>query len=617
MKKVFQNQKLILPLFFLLALAVYFSFGTFHIGKFVTVDEHHWLYTRIPQYWKGVLNQKWGLTYIHEKPGITLAIVSGTGLLQYNDPAKDIEKIKPEVTGNTQAIEKFLSAFRLPLVIFNGIFSLFFFWIIRKITENHWIALWSAILILLSPILIGMSQVVNSDALLWAFSTAAILSFAGFLKTEEKKLAALSALFLGLSVLTKFTSVIMMPFLFVMAALWYLEKIEEWTRNKIDIPKKIFNATLAYLAAIFGSLIFFAILLPASFGKPEYLYKGTIGYPGMQFILWPILALQLLVIAEHLIWKNKFSIFVLQFIQKYRNRYAKIIYALLSFSFLLLLANYALGRDFLHFESVPFDAYQEKIFYNQPWIKKMLLEFRPLVFSVTPIALLSILYLWIKSFSKTLKENFLALTISIFLIIFCAAVIQEKLLNIIRYSIILYPLLAILAAVGIYEFFELKKLQKINKNWITLGIIFISFISLWQIKPFYLNYTSDLLPKKYIITDAWGYGGYEAAQFLNYRPNAAETPVWSDSSGFCEFYTGPCVKGKCGLPVGFSGFSYFKLDRRGQLLFEEKDGKDKYCKKNPQLFREISGQYDRTDAIFDLAIDNRPGNSIRIVPAEK
>lgn len=615
MKNFLQNQKIVL--FLLLALVVYFSFATFHIGKFVTVDEAHWLYTRIPQYWKGVWSQKWALTYIHEKPGVTLAIVSGTGLLQYDEPIKDIEKIKPNVTGNTKAIEAFLSTFRLPLVIFNGIFSLFFFWIIKKITENQWIALWSSILILLSPILIGMSQIVNSDALLWVFSTTTILSFAGFLKTEEKKLVVLSALFLGLSVLTKFTSVILMPFFFVMAALHYLEKIEEWSENKIDIPKKILTAAVACLAAISGSLMVFAILLPASFAKPEYLYKGTIGYPGMQFILWPILVFQLLIIADHFVWKNKTLIYILQFIQKYWKRYAKIIYALLSFSFLFLLVNYALGKDFLRLEAVPFDSYQERIFYSQPWIQKMLLEFRPLVFSVAPLVLFSILYLWIKSFTKTLKENFLVLTISVFLIIFCAAVIQEKLLNIIRYSIILYPLLAILAAVGIYEFFEIEKFRKINKDWVTIGIIFASAISLWQIKPFYLNYTSELLPKKYIITDAWGYGGYEAAQFLNARLEAKKTPVWSDSSGFCEFYMGPCVKGKCILPDGFNSFSYFKLDRRGRLLFEEKDGKDKYCKKNPQLFREISDQYDRTDTLFDLSIDNRPGNSIRIVPAIK
>lgn len=616
MKNFFQNQKLKITLLFLLTLVVYFSFGTYHIGKFVTVDEAHWLYTRIPQYWEGILEQKWKLTYIHEKPGITLAIISGTGLLQYNNPAKDIEKIKPDVTEDTKSIEAFLSTFRLPLVIFNGIFSLFFFWIIKKITDSQWIALWSSILILLSPILVGISQIVNSDALLWVFSTATILSFAGFLKTKEKKCIALSALFLGLSVLTKFTSVILMPFLFVMAGLYYLEKIKEWSENKIDIPKKILTATIAYFVAIFGSLAIFAIFLPASFLKPEYLYRGTIGYPGIQFILWPILAIQALIILDYFIWRNKITIAILFFIQKYWQRYSRIIYALLSFSFLLLLINYAIGRDFLHLEAVPFDAYQEQIFYSQPWIKKMLLEFRPLVFSVTPLVLFSILYLWIKSFRKPAGENFLVLALSAFLIIFCAAVIQEKLLNIIRYSIVLYPLFSILAAIGIYEFFELKKFQKMDKIWITLGIIFTSAVSLWLIKPFYLNYTSDLLPKKYIITDAWGYGGYEAAQYLNSLPEAAKTVVWSDSSGFCEFYVGHCVKGKCVLPDGFSSFNYFKLDRRGRLLFEEKDGKDKYCKKNPELFREISDQYNRTDSVFNLAVDNRPDNSIKIIPAK-
>jgi len=51
-----------------------------------------------------------------------------------------------------------------------------------------------------------------------------------------------------------------------------------------------------------------------------------------------------------------------------------------------------------------------------------------------------------------------------------------------------------------------------------------------------------MLPKKYIISGAWGYGGYEAAQYLNSLPNAKNLTLWADAYGVCEFFDGKCIQ---------------------------------------------------------------------------
>lgn len=598
--------------FIVIAQIMFFSFGLFHLGKFVTVDERRWMYDRIPKYWKGILNQRWKLTYVHPKPGITVTLISGTSLLTYPNPEQFMGKNKPSVTGETSMIEKFYTTLRLPIIFFNGIFCVFFFWIMRKITKNDNLSLWSTILILLSPVLIGMSQIVNADSLVWVFSTATILSFIGFLKTSEKKLAAFTSLFLGLSLLSKFIAVILLPFLAIMAIAFYLGKKEAWFFEKTISAKKIANVSLAYLLIIAGALITFALLMPASFKKFNYLYEGTIGYPGIGIILWPLIALNILLIFENLFFKNKFSISILSFIGKFWKKYVKVIFGLLGLAFGVIALNYFSSLDFLHLETVPFDSYQEKIFYEKTWLKKIILEFRPLIFSITPLVFFPLIYLWTKAFFKDIREKLLVFSLSAFIFVFSAAVIQQDLLNIVRYSIILYPLLAILAAIGLDDFFQKKK---IPKHWITFGILLLSFASLWQTKPFYLNYSSFLLPQKYIISDSWGYGGYEIAQYLNNLPNPEKLAVWSDNTGVCEFFKGKCIKSnakeKCKLPDGHDHFNYVIFSRRGETLFFQQT--QNLCE-NTKVFEQIGNLYKNKEArpVFELEINKRPDNFLKV-----
>lgn len=623
--KNFLNKRVAVTILFVLSLALYFLFGIFHIGKFVTADERFWLYDRVPQYWKAISSKNWKKTYVHEKPGIALSIISGAGLLEYKNPTASLKKINPNITGDTFAMEKFLTAFRLPILIFNGLFALFLFWIIKKLTLNAWKALWSVLFIYLSPVLIGISQIVNADALLWTFSSATLLSYAAWLKLEKKKFAILASLFLGLAMLTKFTSVILMPFLFVMIFLYLMEIVKEHEQEKITFSRNLVRVALSYVLIIAGSLLVFAILMPASFVKFKYLYDGTIGYSEMPLVMGLIFGFLMLIIAEYFLIKNKITIKILLFVHKFWVKYSRLIYLFIALAFVIVFLNYFLGRDFLNLEKVPFDTLKDKLFYEKSWIIKMLLEFRPVIFSLTPLVLFATLFVWIKYFFRTSKDSFLVMSLTIFILVFEAGVIQQKLLNNVRYSIILYPLFAILAALGLHEFFSSYG-TKIKKYWITLIILAFSFLSLWMIKPFYFNYTNFLLPKKYVITDSWGYGGYEAAQYLNKLPNAKNMAVWSDYSGFCEFFIGQCTKSKCNLPEGAENFNYFVITRRGEILhipeavdyvdLKNRGGYRDCSKKHSDVFEIVKKQYADGRITFTLPIDGREKNSITITESE-
>ncbi len=75
-------------IFFLLIVSAmsFFAFGLFHLAKFETTDEHLWKYGRIKQYWQALKNTNWEKTYINDKPGVTVALISGIGLIFEPEP---------------------------------------------------------------------------------------------------------------------------------------------------------------------------------------------------------------------------------------------------------------------------------------------------------------------------------------------------------------------------------------------------------------------------------------------------------------------------------------------------------------------------------------------------
>jgi len=294
---------------FLLAVSIitFFFFGLYHLSKFETVDEHFWKFERVPRYWQAFTEPKITKTYINDKPGVTVALISGVGLLFENHP-EELRIRDPKQTSSDmltlydwKRTEKINFSLRFPLLLFNSLFLIFFWWIIRKITDSYKIAAWISLLIGSSPILIGISQILNPDALLWTFSAASIFSYFALLKTKEKKFLILTALFTGLSLLSKYSANILFPSYLLISLLNYVvdyKKIKETTRKYFS--RNILNWLIIYV----GSIVVFSFFMPAVFERPKYLYRGTIGSPGFSMMFWPMIIFVLVLAFDTFALKN-------------------------------------------------------------------------------------------------------------------------------------------------------------------------------------------------------------------------------------------------------------------------------------------------------------------------
>jgi hypothetical protein len=596
------------------ALALYFSFGSYHLAKFVTADEHYWIYERIPQYWNALREGKLKNTLINDKPGVTVALISGAGLLFEKNPENHITKIDNNLDRyDTARSERLYFAFRLPILIFNGLFLLFFFWIIKKIS-NQWVALWSVIFIGLSPVLLGISQIINPDSFLWLFSAAAIFSYLALLKHDKKIFVLFTAIFTGLAILSKYTANVLFPFYILLMVFYYVVEIKG---NSKEITFDHFKRNIiSYLYIVLGAIATISIFLPAIFIKPIYLYRLTIGFSEIKIFWWIIFGLIGLLSLDTFIFKN----FILFNIKRFFTKYTfvlKILPLLLIAIFSTLIIGRNLFPEWQMFKAIPFDVKNIsdiKIYnYFPNFSEKILLEFSPVVFSLTPIVLFLSLFAWMRQLTKSSeKYAFYIFSFCLFIIAYFVASIKADTLATIRYSVILYPLICFMASIGLYELAD--KFPNKMKSWviISLSVLIISTISLFFAKPYYFNYTNFLLPEDQSITDAWGYGGYEAAERLNTLPGAENLTVWSDYYGVCEFF-----KGKCLTDYKFDQkkypIDYYVLTRRGKIRYEPN-----YARLNvePNVVNALS-YYSQKNPVWELFIDNRQQNYVKIYKSSR
>lgn len=618
MKNILRKEGFQAKFFLSIALAIYFIFGFYHLSDFISADEHFWLPNsgteRIKDYWTAVEKGKWKDTRINDKPGITLAYTSGIAMLiddgkgQITENGNTIKRFDPERTKRINFL------YRLPILLVSGFFSLFFFWIIKKITGDEWIALFSASGILLSPILLGISQIVNPDSLFWIFGAAALFSFYAFLQFSERKLAILASVFFGLGLATKYVSIIFIPFFFFAIIAYYFLEFGKWEGKNSDFRSRVIRNGLAYLGIIFGGFLIFALMMPASFVEPKVFYLGTIGFPGMEKVFWATMGLNFLVLFDAWIFQSRVLWKLLQKSQSLQKIVPKIFYLVLTGTVIFVLVNWLTRNSLIDLSGISFDMKRKDAFSEFPLYTRYIMEFVPLVFALTPVALFSLAFIWIKSFFHETRQKTFVFFLSTFFLVFYFAVIEQGLLVTVRYSIILFPLVMVLGAIALSEFFSKngetentsskkaflvflvtlvilfisslvqqnffaddlksayvnrvyrswysiplflmiiggisvsankylpwKKITQIPKVWIFGFLVIFNVISILLITPFYFSYTNDLLPKNYIISGAWGYGGYEAAEYLNSQPNAENLTVWTDVYGVCEFFAGKCI----------------------------------------------------------------------------
>lgn len=610
----------------------FFSFGFYHLGKFETTDEHLWKYDRIPQYWQALKEKDWSRTYINDKPGVTVALISGIGLLSEPDPQSN-QKISLKNPAESNLFEKYNHLqsettnlnFRLPILIFATLSLLAFFYFSYLAFSSYPVSLLVTVLIATNSILLGISQIINPDSFFWIFGGLSFLSYLSFLKIQKKWLLVASGVLVGFSLLSKYTAFILFVLFFISAfgKIIFQEKNLALKFNWKDFLKNIYELAIIFLI----SNLTFAIFLPAVFLNPDYLFKGISQFLSLKIILSGLL---LIILFGALIsWKKEL---LGQIAAKISQKKSILLFiSLLLFSFLILISilNVLIGQKISPVNELRDLAYlnEPKEFNFKPLldrktssisenIKLFLMEAYPFIFSVSPLLIIALFFLTAQAWRKKISpENYLILfSIELFILIYFFSTLLAHIVTNARYSIILYPLFSILGAISLVEFMKFMKLKS-DKNIIALSAILLLFgiFQFWQIKPFYFSYTNFILPQKYTIHDSWGHGAYEAAQYLNSLPNSENLIIYSNTETVCRFFKGKCLKSRK-IDLNSVQPDYFVITKRGALKEKnhfEFTPQSKYSKDSEYYFENLDTNY-----VWQILIDNRPDNFIKVVKFE-
>lgn len=599
--------------FFVVALTlIFFGFGIQNLTHFAAVDEPLWLDGRIGKFWKSITEQRMDKTLVSDKPGITVVLATGPGLFfvepkEYRETRHDFTVKHPEAN-----IEDLYLAFRLPLLIAITLLLPFFYLLLVPLVGSS-AALFGYSAITLSPILIGMSKIVNPDSLLWVFAPLSFLAYLVFLEKRVWRFLILSGVFFGLALLTKYVANFLVVYFFAFSFLFPL-----WKRDETLSLRFLFKVFLVWFGI---GLTVLYLFLPAFWIEPAMLLTTTIFSQAFEKVSWIFIVLMSLVFADQFFLKNRVSNFLMETLRKCECPFAIIIISFFVLTFAIAFVNGLFGMPWINFSAM-LDSPKTSGLHHL--LALFFTNFYPLAFGTAPLLLLGVSIMiwktWWRSFrtSPILERLTLAIILFILLYYFGSTVNGVVLMN--RYQIMLYPLFALLGGIGLFVLIEelLRRFQKpafslshLPSLFFLIGtILILTLIPL--LTPFPLSYSSSLLPHQFSVDHKdMGAGSYEAAQYLNQLPRAKETAIWTDKTGVCKFYVGPCI----------DGFSFKRFnDYRVQYLVLSSGRESRTLNRfNPQsnllddehLVR-IDAYYQREDALHTIYINGRPSQTVKI-----
>jgi 4-amino-4-deoxy-L-arabinose transferase-like glycosyltransferase len=596
-------------------MGLYALFSSLHLTQFLTADEHYWLYERVPKYWNAWGNWELRKTFINDKPGVSLALITGPALLTLPDTATHcVERDNRLYQCQVDETAPLLLAFRLPLLFANGLILIYIFFLLTRLFDP-WTALFASGLTALSPVLLGMTQIVNPDALLWSTSTAAFLSYFALLRFDTRRDLFATLLFTTLALLSKYTALILFPAFGLAYLIHFIAASEEETLDSLRTQLSTGFYRLVMIAA--ASVVLVLAAVPAFLLDRKYLAEYLATVPDKEVLLFIFLPLSLLSLIDLLILKARGLLSIRSAVRRMIPFTRWLALGLILLIIAVITARYAIPSWSIY--AIPFDIKDltdARYHASVPnFFESFFLEWNAIVFSLTPVLLASLLSLGLVVMKKkTLNNGSVILTLVLFLLGFTLILIHSNVLATARYAIILFPLLAVLGAFGLREFALWGEGKwSYFRNIVAISVIITSTASLCAIYPFYANYANTLLPKDALIADAWGYGGYEATEYLNALPNASELTVWSDYYGVCEFFVGRCL-----TAYTFDGTQiqpdYYVLTRRGEARYMSRFDR----------WERLSGltahRYYRQTAIppvWSLELDDRPGNYVKVFRVEK
>lgn len=411
--------------------------------------------------------------------------------------------------------------------------------------------------------------------------------------------------------------------------------------QKTDCRKFMSKQLLNIFIILFLSVVIFSIFLPAVFLNPDYLFKGfsqfitgpTSSFKGIsEFISWKNFILVILLGASALalvICKKNILGSAANFLSRQKKIILISICSLFSLVLLFSLLNALTGQRI-----IPFDALRDAAYINEPKefnfkpllagesdlpkkTKLFLMESYPFFFSLSPILIFLIFFISVKSLAKKISDENAAIIFSVlsFSLLYFLSTLFARVVANVRYSIMLYPLFAILGAIAIMELSQSNWLKKFHVIFLfSLFILILGLWTFWSIRPFYFSYASFLLPKEFSIHDSWGHGSFEAAQYLNALPSAKEKIIWSNSDTVCRFFEGKCLRNRR-IDLGAVSPDYFVISKRGELKIS-----NRFLLMSPLPLEKNSDYYFeklKSNYEWQILINGRPDNFIKIIKFEK
>ncbi len=593
---------------------LFFSFTTYRLGQYAAVDEPLWLYGRIEKYWNNIKDNEWQKTDVSDKPGITVSLISGAGLLRYTPAHFDDKRSQGEVfvSKNTEEMTSFFFTFRFPIVLVLTILLPLVYFLLERLT-NKQTALFSYAFLTTSPILIGVAKIINPDALLWLFTTLSLLSYLVFQKRPWYRYLLLSGFFLGLALLTKYIANIIFIYLL---ALLFLEYLYHPLQTKRSVSEYIRSTFIHIGLVIFVALATFYLLLPANWVEPYELIRSTILSQAFERVAPLFAAIVAFLLLDQGLNKSRATTFILRITGRAQVWIGKGLGVLFLGSVFFVLVTTWMGMPVYNFMDLI--SSPKTIGDHSGILGIFLTNFYPLIFSLTPIALLSLLIATFSLFKTNFSQNDGArfvLYALIFTLVYYLGATVNGVGSIIRYQIIIFPLIALVAGVGLSTLTTWLQNKIPHKKRLVfpviLSIVAISSIYTLVKTPFPLSYASSLLPKQYYVDlKDMGPGSYEIAQQLNQLPNAQNILIWTDKDGVCQFFVGRCKRGNGTSVINDQSIQYVVIssareNRTGNMIRSRYDD-------NPDSVVPIHLFYDRTDeADFTVLINGRPSHYVK------
>lgn len=598
-------KKYLVPIFIFLILIINLFLGLTRLENYSAVDEPYWTYGRTSKFWGAIAEGKFKNTDVNDKPGITVAILSGFGLLKYQPMDYKYLREKSKTDAQLAILNDINYYFRLPIFLFTLSMLPLFYYFLKKLFGKT-IALLSFTMIAFSPILLGISLIINPDSLLWIFMPLSLLAYFTFLKEKNRKFLIYSGILLGFSLLTKYVSNLLIIF-------YLLIPFTEYIFNKETIPIKIYfkKALADYLILIFFATLIYFIFFPATWIDLQKLLAGTFLSKAFK-TTWPFFAGFFVFLGlDWLMLQSKITGWILNNIAKFKNILFFTISGLFIFLALFAILNTYFGMHFFDLTTIiasPKNSESNPLIAVKS-IGNIIADFYSLVFAISPLALFG-LFFAIASISLKKHLSYSRLNLTVFyltflIILYYLASTVNHVVATVRYQIALYPLALIVSAIGIYKFLEIMKLNSYKHKIIAIGTVAVfSLTGILLSRPHFLTYSSSLLPIKYASNyKGMGDGSFQAAQYLNTLPNAREIKIWSDKGAVCAAFVGKCYTGYDAKTLKKISFNYYVVST------------DRSSKFSNRL--DFKRAYDSENFDYIIILDNRPINYVKVVAVDK